>query len=54
VTDEIDHLGLKRFWLAGGAGIRFAWNPEERVNLRLDYGWGNNTSGLYITVTEAF
>jgi outer membrane protein assembly factor BamA len=54
VADRIGQLGLKRFWLAGGIGLRFAWNPEERVNLRLDYGWGNNSSGMYITVTEAF
>lgn len=54
VADRIGHFGLGRFWLAGGAGIRFAWNPEERVNLRIDYGVGNNSNGLYITVTEAF
>jgi outer membrane protein assembly factor BamA len=54
VADRISHLGLRRFWFAGGAGIRFAWNPEERVNLRLDYGIGNNSDGIYITVTEAF
>jgi len=54
VADRISHLGLGRFWFAGGAGLRFAWNPEERVNLRLDYGVGNNSDGIYITVTEAF
>jgi hypothetical protein len=54
VADRISHLGLGRFWFAGGAGVRFAWNPEERVNLRLDYGIGNNSDGIYITVTEAF
>ncbi|MGA3244657.1 MAG: BamA/TamA family outer membrane protein [Bacteroidota bacterium] len=54
VADRISHLGLGRFWFAGGAGVRFAWNPEERVNIRLDYGIGNNSDGIYITVTEAF
>jgi outer membrane protein assembly factor BamA len=54
VADRINRFSLKRFWLAGGAGLRFAWNPEERVNLRLDYGFGNNSTGMYITVTEAF
>ena len=54
VADRISHLGLGRFWFAGGAGVRFAWNPEERVNLRLDYGIGNHSDGVYITVTEAF
>ena len=54
VADKIGHLGLKRFWFAGGIGLRFAWNPDERVNLRLDYGVGKNSNGIYITVTEAF
>ena len=54
VADKAGQFGLKRFWYAGGLGIRFAWNPEERVNLRLDYGVGKNSSGMYITVTEAF
>jgi hypothetical protein len=54
VADKIGHFALKRFWFAGGIGLRFAWNPDERLNLRLDYGVGNNSSGVYITVTEAF
>jgi hypothetical protein len=54
VAEHISNLALNRFWFAGGVGLRFAWNPEERVNLRLDYGAGNNSSGVYITMTEAF
>ena len=54
VADQINHFGLGRFWFAGGAGVRFAWNPEERVNIRIDYGIGNGSVGTYITVTEAF
>jgi hypothetical protein len=45
---------MNRFWFAGGVGLRFAWSPEERINLRLDYGVGSNSSGMYITMTEAF
>jgi hypothetical protein len=54
VAERISSLAMNRFWVAGGVGLRFAWNPEERVNLRLDYGVGNNSSGVYITMTEAF
>jgi len=54
VADQLAHLGLNRFWFAGGMGLRFFWNPKERISLRLDYGVGNNSSGMYITVTEAF
>jgi hypothetical protein len=45
---------MNRFWFAGGVGLRFFWNPQERISLRLDYGIGNNSNGMYITVTEAF
>jgi hypothetical protein len=54
VADQIDHFAMNRFWFAGGIGLRFFWNPKERISLRLDYGIGNNSSGMYITVTEAF
>lgn len=54
VADKIAHFTLDRFWFAGGLGLRFFWNPEERISIRLDYGIGNNSSGMYITVTEAF
>jgi outer membrane protein assembly factor BamA len=54
VADRIGRFSFDQFWVAGGVGVRFALNPEERINLRLDYGVGKNSSGLYITITEAF
>jgi outer membrane protein assembly factor BamA len=54
VADNINRFASNRFWFAGGLGLRFFWNPEERINLRLDYGIGTNSSGMYVTVTEAF
>jgi outer membrane protein assembly factor BamA len=54
VAGKVSHFAFDRFWFAGGVGLRFFWNPEERISLRLDYGIGNNSSGMYITVTEAF
>ena len=39
---------------AAGVGLRFLFNPKERINLRIDYARGRNTSGLYLTVAEAF
>jgi hypothetical protein len=54
VADQVDHFAVNRFWFAGGLGLRFLWNRKERISLRLDYGIGNNSSGTYITVTEAF
>lgn len=37
-----------------GFGLRFAFAPEERLNLRLDFGIGRNSNGMYIGVAEAF
>jgi hypothetical protein len=54
VAPEISRFAMSRFWFAGGLGVRFFWNREERISIRLDYGIGNNSSGMYITVTEAF
>jgi len=54
VANEIDDIAVNRFWFAGGMGLRFFWSRQEHISLRLDYGIGNNSSGVYITVTEAF
>lgn len=37
-----------------GTGARFALTSEERLNLRLDFGIGPDTHGLYFTAREAF
>ena len=38
----------------GGAGFRYALNKSDKLNIRLDYGIGNKTSGIYFTIGEAF
>lgn len=38
----------------GGLGLRFRFNDKENINLRIDYARGNNTSGFYFTIAEAF
>jgi outer membrane protein assembly factor BamA len=45
---------LASFKAAGGLGLRFLFDPKEKTSLRLDFGFGKNTSGMYITATEAF
>ena len=37
-----------------GTGIRFAVNPAERLNLRLDYGLGKDGGFFYFIVGESF
>ena len=54
VSDQLTRWRIDEFKFAGGAGLRFFLNPKERVAIRIDWGVGENSSGLYITVTEAF
>lgn len=39
---------------AYGAGLRFTANRRDHLNVRLDYGLGQQSSGFYLTVGEAF
>jgi outer membrane protein assembly factor BamA len=43
-----------RFKYAYGLGLRFVFDPKQRLNLRLDFGFGKETSGIYFTAAEAF
>jgi hypothetical protein len=54
VADKVVRWRTGEFKFAGGAGIRFVMNTGDRVALRIDLGYGENSSGLYITATEAF
>lgn len=40
--------------VAYGGGLRFTINRRDHLNIRLDYGFGRQSSGLYITIGEAF
>ena len=42
------------FRTAGGIGIRYALTTGDRLNIRVDHGWGRAVSGTYFTVGEAF
>jgi outer membrane protein assembly factor BamA len=39
---------------AYGAGLRFTINRRDHLNLRVDYGLGRQSGGLYLTIGEAF
>jgi len=54
VTDKFSNLKGEYIRLSGGAGLRFVLLPEDKLTLRVDYGLGQNTSGFYLTVGEAF
>jgi outer membrane protein assembly factor BamA len=55
VANKPENFQLNSFKFAYGAGLRFAINRKEKLNMRVDYGLtadGNN--GFYLQLTEAF
>lgn len=54
VAPAIQEFRLSSFKPSYGLGLRFMVNPKEKVNIRLDYAWGQQTSGFYLEITEAF
>ena len=48
--DYAEH-GLK---VAGGGGLRFSLNEQERLNLRVDLGVAPGSWGAYLSISEAF
>lgn len=54
VADRFSHYNISCLKPSGGAGLRFKISEKEKVNARLDYGWGKNYSGLYVEISEAF
>jgi len=53
VDDHYGELSLNNLRNSYGGGIRFAINPEERINIRFDVGVGDQTN-FYLTIGEAF
>lgn len=61
VFSGIDHTHFDSLKYALGAGVRYALSDQERINLRLDLGYGGalgsaeaDGMNMYIQITEAF
>jgi outer membrane protein assembly factor BamA len=55
VAPSLGDMALADLHYSVGYGLRFMIDPRERMNLRVDFGYGRDGStGLYITVSEAF
>jgi len=55
--DRLVDLNFQDLKYSAGGGLRVALNRKERLNLRIDYGWGLGQSlsnGLYFQLGEAF
>jgi hypothetical protein len=55
VADEILNFGFSDLKYSYGAGLRLRFNEKQKVNLRVDMGFGNDgTKGIYFGIEEAF
>lgn len=54
VWPQWNDIDLNHTKWAAGAGLRFNLNPGDTTNLRIDFAAGPNTTGLYLTLGEAF
>lgn len=54
VSDKINAFGLNDFYLAGGGGLRIMLQKKEKLNLRVDVGFAENSTGVYVIMKEAF
>jgi len=54
VADRTRQMRLDEFKPTYGVGLRFVLDTKEKVDVRVDFGWGRETSGIYFAINEAF
>jgi len=54
VAEKLSGINFQYLKYSYGGGIRIALNKAEKLNLRLDYGIGQGSSGFYFQLGEAF
>ena len=54
VARDYSDYHLPSFKTSLGFGVRYLFDPKERINIRADFGFGRNTSGVYFAIEEAF
>ncbi|NDK56684.1 BamA/TamA family outer membrane protein [Pontibacter sp. BT213] len=54
VFNETSDLALNKLKYTVGTGLRFALNPEEKINIRVDAGYGREGINFFVVLGEAF
>ena len=54
LAETLGDLGGSDVKPGGGVGVRFLLAKQNRINLRFDYAWGQDSSAFYIGLGEAF
>jgi outer membrane protein assembly factor BamA len=57
-TGEVAHdyslLEMKKLLLSYGVGLRYRFDLIKKLDIRMDIGFGKNTSGIYFSANQAF
>jgi hypothetical protein len=54
VMPELREFQVKSLQYSYGFGLRFQFDAVEKIDIRADFGFGKNTSGVYFDVQQAF
>ncbi|MFD3001680.1 BamA/TamA family outer membrane protein [Pontibacter toksunensis] len=54
VFDKPSDVEFSNIKYSIGSGLRYALNKEQKLNIRIDVGYGREGSNLYIVIGEAF
>ena len=54
VSPNLTSFTFNPFKYSLGGGLRYRIDSREGTNVRIDYAWGRGSTGLYITLLEAF
>jgi outer membrane protein assembly factor BamA len=54
VAPELSRFSLRNIKPSYGLGLRYIFDPLEKLCIRFDLGMGRGSSGVYITANEAF
>jgi hypothetical protein len=55
VQSDLHEFSVDRLKYSAGFGLRFMFDAQERINARLDFGFGSgDNAGIYAMVLEAF
>lgn len=54
VASSFGNIDLSRIKSSVGFGIRYLAFPKERINVRVDFGFGTQIPGIYFNIREAF
>jgi len=54
VASSFGNIDLSKTKSSIGLGVRYLVLPKERINIRIDFGFGTQHPGLYFNIREAF